>query len=67
MEESFTWQVKSKSGFSPKQRHKIAQLMYVLGGASAYVDPDFPGDDLLDSNGNELLDSDGNELESANF
>lgn len=61
MEEEIVWRVKSKSGFSPNQRRKIAHLLASLGGG----DPDPPGDDLLDSNGNNLLDSAGVELESA--
>ena len=63
MEESFTWQVKSKTGFSPAMRKKIAMLVYAAGSGG----DEFPGDDLLDSQGNNLLDSTGVELDAANY
>ena len=64
MEESFTWQVKSKTGFSPAMRKKIAMLLDLAGGSGG---DEFPGDDLLDSQSNNLLDSTGIELDAANY
>lgn len=63
MEEEIIWRVKSKTGFSPAQRRKIAMVMYAAGSGG----DEFPGDDLLDSLGNNLLDSAGVELDAANY
>jgi hypothetical protein len=61
--EEFIYRVRSKSGFSPKQRNKIAQVLYAMGAGG----DEFPGDDLLDSNGVNLQDSSGNDLEAVNY
>lgn len=63
MEEIVTWQVRSKKGFTPNQRRKLAQLLYGIGAGG----DEFPGDDLLDSQGINLLDSTGTELDAANY
>lgn len=56
--EEVVWHVRSKKGFTPNQRRKLAQFMAIAGSGG----DEFPGDDLLDSQGRNLLDSQGREL-----